>query len=270
MTKSQHVNDYLIGVVSWMVSNLAMESKGAAPPPQCRRKMMMQKSLEKQNVVPVKWKWMFSLSQPAHFFTLVTSLYLAFLFFPREGRLTSEQPSTLTSLVYVACFATHFGTQFWMTFASGLVLFFSLPRHIFGRVQRCLFPKYFLCNSLLSAATLALFILHHPAANNSHELRVQIWTLLTCFLSEFSARVYIVPHLLEAMEERMALEENAGVGMEIGRHNPGPLANCPHYNQIDKRFKFYHGICAAANVISMACSTLHLYFLSTRLRTALT
>lgn len=58
-------------------------------------------------------------------------------------------------------------------FLAGLVLFFSLPRHIFGKVQRCLFPKYFMCNSLLSAITLALFILHHPSTAKG-ELRVQV------------------------------------------------------------------------------------------------
>lgn len=201
--------------------------------------------------------------------TLVTSLYLGFLFFPRDNRLAPNEPSTFTSLMYIACFATHFGTQFWMTFASGLVLFFSLPRHIFGKVQKCLFPKYFMVNALLSAITLALFILHHPSAAQG-ELKLQIWTLLICFLSELGASLYVVPGLLAALEERMVLEENAGVGMEVGCHNPGPLAHCPHYTQINKRFRWYHGVCATANILAMSCSAMHLYFLSTKLRLALT
>uniref|UniRef100_A0A2L2Y3W0 Uncharacterized protein n=2 Tax=Parasteatoda tepidariorum TaxID=114398 RepID=A0A2L2Y3W0_PARTP len=124
-------------------------------------------------------------------------------------------------------------------------------------------------NSLLSAITLALFICHHPTTAQG-ELKVQMWTLLVCFLSEFCARMYIVPGLLDALDERMTIEENAGVGMEIGCHKPGPLAYCPHYTMINKRFRWYHGLCACANILSMACSTLHLYFLSTRLRSALT
>lgn len=267
MTKNQNINDSLIGFASWMISNLPMHHQKI--PPQCRRKTLPSPNLIKKKFIPSKFEWLFRLPQPAHFFTLVTSLYLGFLFFPRENRLAPEQPSTFTSLMYVACFAMHFGTQFWMTFASGLVLFFSLPRHIFGKVQKCLFPKYFMLNSMLSAITLALFILHHPSASQG-ELKVQMWTLLICFLSEFSARLYIVPNLLDAMEERMTLEENAGVGMEIGYHNPGPLAYCPHYSKVNKRFRIYHGICACANILSMACSTLHLYFLSTKLRYALT
>ncbi|GIY16575.1 DUF4149 domain-containing protein [Caerostris darwini] len=176
---------------SWMISNLSMHHQKI--PPQCRRKALAG-NLIKKNLIPTKFEWLFRISQPAHFMTLVTSLYLAFLFFPRENRLAPEQPSTFTSLMYVACFAMHFGTQFWMTFASGLVLFFSLPRHIFGKVQKCLFPKYFMLNSLLSAITLALFILHHPSTAQG-ELKVQMWTLLICFLSEFGARLYIVPGL---------------------------------------------------------------------------
>lgn len=265
MNKSQNVNDYLIGSVTWIMSNLSMNQ---AIVPQCRR-TALQGNLIRKQLIPASLRFLFRFSQPAHFITLMTSLYLGFLFFPRDTRLAPEQPSTFTSLLYVACFAMHFGTQFWMTFASGLVLFFSLPRHIFGKVQKCLFPKYFMVNSFLSAITLALFILHHPTTARG-ELKVQMWTLLICFLSEFCARLYIVPGLLDALEERMTIEENAGVGMEIGCHNPGPLAYCPHYNIINRRFKKYHGMCAVANILAMACSTLHLYFLSTKLRSALT
>ena len=68
----------------------------------------------------------------------------------------------------------------WMLFFTGLVLFFSLPRHIFGKVQKCLFPKYFMLNSLLSAITLALFILHHPSTAQG-ELKVQVISIFIIF-----------------------------------------------------------------------------------------
>lgn len=82
-------------------------------------------------------------------------MYIAYLCFPSK----SQSPiSPLWTLIYLVSFSTHFGAQIWMTFVSGLALYFSLPRHVFGNVQKVLFPKYFLLNSILSLVTLAIFL----------------------------------------------------------------------------------------------------------------
>ncbi|XP_054714838.1 transmembrane protein 205-like [Uloborus diversus] len=277
MSSESHIigDNHLFGLLSWIMSRSPTETTSLRMRPLKRPACPAQKLLstpERGEHIPETFRWIFRLPQPAHLLTLSASLCLAFLFYPQTISAHvggTNPPSTLSSLIYVACFATHFGTQFWMTFASGLVLFFSLPRHVFGRVQRCLFPKYFFVNSVLSGVTLLLFLIHHPRAAQG-EMRLQMWTLLVCFVSEFFARLYVVPGLLEALEERMVLEEGAGVGQEVGYHDPGPLAHCPHYNQVNRRFRKYHAVCACANILSMACSTLHLYFLSTKLRAALT
>lgn len=68
------------------------------------------------------------------------------------------QLSPVVTLIYLASFSAHFGAQIWMTFISGLALYFSLPRHTFGHVQKVLFPKYFLLNATLSLITLVVFL----------------------------------------------------------------------------------------------------------------
>ena len=51
------------------------------------------------------------------------------------------------------CFATWFGTQFWVTFVAGIVQFKNLTRQQFGKLQSKLFPIYFLlgcaCNTIM-------------------------------------------------------------------------------------------------------------------------
>lgn len=101
------------------------------------------------------YRILFYTTHPAHLITALSVLYIAYLSFPSK----SQSPiSPLWTLVYLISFSTHFGAQIWMTFVSGLALYFSLPRHIFGSVQVVLFPKYFLLNAILSLVNLAIFL----------------------------------------------------------------------------------------------------------------
>lgn len=94
-------------------------------------------------------------TQPAHLVTSVAVLFLAFLCRSRTAVATI---SPIWTLLYLGSFSAHFGAQIWMTFVSGLALYFSLPRHTFGSVQKVLFPKYFLLNAGLSFITLTIFL----------------------------------------------------------------------------------------------------------------
>lgn len=169
--------------------------------------------------------------------------------------------SRSTTFLYLTSFATHFGTQLWMTFISGIVLFFKLPRKIFGMVQRHLFPKYFLLNSILGFLTLWIFVMQNP------ESIAQRWNLALCFLCDFSGMAYIVPDMIQTMTERGKIEEEAGVGQDvIGRFKPGEgLRSCPKYARLHSRFRKFHGLCALVNMLAMACNTIHLYHLACRL-----
>lgn len=91
---------------------------------------------------------------------------------PSEKKTSSD--STIWSLLYLGAFSTHFGAQIWMTFVSGLALYFSMPRHTFGHIQKILFPKYFLLNSVLSLVTLYVFVRAHNSHLKSSEVLGQV------------------------------------------------------------------------------------------------
>lgn len=52
----------------------------------------------------------------------------------------------------------------WVSSVGGSTMFFNMPRHLFGRVQSKLFPKYFLISSVTSAVALGSFALMYPYA----------------------------------------------------------------------------------------------------------
>ncbi|XP_054710936.1 transmembrane protein 205-like [Uloborus diversus] len=200
-----------------------------------------------------------SLSRCTNLATTLAFLYASFLMLTAGSRTPSTSWSC--TLLYLASFATHFGTQIWMTFISGIVLFFKLPRKIFGLVQRHLFPNYFLLNSVLGFLTLWIFILQNP------ESITQRWALAICFLCDLSGMMYIVPDMIETMTERAKLEEAAGIGQEVvGRFTPTEkLKSCPGYSALHARFRRFHGLCAIVNMLAMVCNMIHMYHLACKL-----
>lgn len=83
--------------------------------------------------------------------------------------------------------------HFFIFGVSGLALFFNLPRHDFGAVQKVLFPKYFSLNSCLSFVTLISFTnLHHLTDMKNTEI-VQV-----IYFSQFyrTERIVIVNNWL--------------------------------------------------------------------------
>merc|ERR1719343_2002056 len=58
--------------------------------------------------------------------------------------------------MHLFCFASWFGCSMWVSFIAGLVMFHNLPRHVFGRLQAKLFPRYFQWSFGFVAMTLFL------------------------------------------------------------------------------------------------------------------
>lgn len=86
--------------------------------------------------------------------------------------------------------------------------------------------------------------------------------MLICFLIELTIRLYLTPPLLSLLSEKNVMEKEAGVGMEVGKFALGKLKQCPHYLRIHKTFRKVHSTIAMLNIITMACTMLHLYYLS--------
>ncbi|CAH0562544.1 unnamed protein product [Brassicogethes aeneus] len=201
-------------------------------------------------------------TQPAHLITALAVISLAFLILPATHE--DAPKSSLLTLVYLGSFSAHFGAQIWMTFISGLALYFSLPRHIFGSVQKVLFPKYFLLNAILSLITLVVFLRHNKDLRVP-EIFVQTIGMSICFFTELIIRLYLTPPLLTLITEKNQIEKSAGVGFEVGKVDPGKLKHCPHYLKIHKKFRKVHMSIAIGNIVTMACTMLHLYYLSQKL-----
>lgn len=93
----------------------------------------------------------------------------------------------------------------------------------------------------------------------------QTGTLSFCFLLELVIRLYLTPPLLVLMEHKNKLEAQVGVGLEVGKHDPGKLVNCPHYLKIHRAFRKVHMTIAIGNMCTMACTVLHLYYLAAKI-----
>ncbi|XP_033320918.1 transmembrane protein 205 [Megalopta genalis] len=213
------------------------------------------------------FKILFYTTQPAHVIMIAAVLCVTSALVPTKDRLqgAGHPYSRTTTFIYLASFVMHLGAQIWMTFVSGLSLYFALPRHTFGEVQRILFPRYFTINACLSLTTLLIFIKHHPAHTWDTEIAIQVCGMSGAFFLELLIRLYLTPPLLQLIVQKNILERAAGVGNEIGRHNPGPLKHCPHYLNIHKTFRRVHVYIAMGNMLTMGCTVLHLHYIASKI-----
>ncbi|KAL3290378.1 hypothetical protein HHI36_023720 [Cryptolaemus montrouzieri] len=210
------------------------------------------------------YKILFHTTQPAHFITAISVIAIATLLLPKSTD-GPKDVSTLWTLIYLGSFSMHLGAQIWMTFISGLSLYFSIPRHTFGCIQKVLFPKYFLLNAVLSFITLSVFLKTHSVLNANVETTTQAISMTLCFMIELVIRLYFTSPLLELISGKNEIERKAGVGMEIGKFNPGSLSENADYMELHKSFRKIHMTIAIGNVITMGCTMLHLYYLSQKL-----
>ncbi|XP_012525345.1 transmembrane protein 205 [Monomorium pharaonis] len=211
------------------------------------------------------FKILFYTTQPAHIITIAAVLFVTSVLLPVKGRMQAPSYSRMMSFIYLASFVIHFGAQIWMTFVSGLSLYFALPRHAFSEVQRVLFPRYFTINACLSLITLLIFVKQHPTYTWDTEITVQVGAISGAFFLELLIRLYLTPPLLQLIVQKNNFERAVGVGNEIGRHNPGPLKNCTHYLKIHRAFRRVHVCIAMGNMLTMACTVLHLYYIASKL-----
>lgn len=226
-------------------------------------------------------------TQPSHAITLVFVSFILLVLWPNivgqtshaslAQRAETARPSVFVSLAYFGSYAMHFGAQMWMTFVSGLALYFNLPRHTFGRVQEILFPKYFSMGAALSAVTLVTFIklqqTAHPELSKAsfHSwdplLLLQLLSLALCAALELIVWLYLAPPMLRLMHQKYHFEASETVGQEVGHfsgaENPG-LQRSLHYKSVHKRFRQIHMATAMANMVALACTFVHLHFLASR------
>ncbi|KAH8238240.1 hypothetical protein KR032_001349 [Drosophila birchii] len=178
---------------------------------------------------------------------------------------TPARPSTIpAALVYLGAFATHFGSQIWMTFVSGLSLYFSLPRHVFGQCQQILFPRYFALNAILSLTMLVVYAKYFLSGWTT-AAGIQMGSHALATGIEVVVRLYLVPPMLQLMHEKYRIEDAIGSGQEVGSLVQGDLVDCPHYQRIHKGFRRIHMTIAIGNMTVMLTTCLQLYFLASKI-----
>ncbi|XP_050669793.1 transmembrane protein 205 [Leptidea sinapis] len=169
------------------------------------------------------------------------------------------RPGTSSNLrgwkaLYVGAVATHLGAQIWMTLVSGIVLYFSLPRHEFGRVQTVLFPVYYAFNASVSLLAVLAYFRTQCLTHFVNTSWIQLALLLVVFSIEAYVRFRLVAPMLRAKHVKTQMEEAAGGGQEIGRLVLGELAHCPRYIRVLKTFRAYHSTIAMGTMITLGCS----------------
>lgn len=135
-------------------------------------------------------------------------------------------------------------------------MYFSLPRHHFGEVQKVLFPLYFTLTSILSLTTLLVHL---------HLTRcIQTTMILTaCFLVEFIVRLYLCDPLVKLICVKNEMEAKHGLGMEVGKlSHDSVLFESQEYVFVHKKFRRLHMFIAFSNIACIGFSTAHLYIAS--------
>ena len=205
-------------------------------------------------------------TQPAHLASMLIVLFISYNLFP-DPKTETRSKSPMITFMYLASFATHFGAQIWMTFVSGLALYFSLPRHTFGLCQEVLFPKYFLLNTLLSVVTVVTFTKINANFNDFRWI-VQLSILSLCLVIEMVISFYLTPSLLLLMRAKYNYERKLGNGSEVGYQKTLPSFNCEDYKKVHKSFRKVHMMCAMGNVAAICCTFAHLYYLASKISIA--
>lgn len=204
-------------------------------------------------------------TQPAHVASILIVLVISYSLWPElQNKHEGHSESASIKFFYFGSFAIHLGAQIWMTFVSGLALYFSLPRHTFGKCQQILFPKYFLMNTFLSGTTLVTFAKINANINDTRWL-VQLMVLSICVIIEMTIYFYLTPAMIKLMEAKYKFERAAHIGQEIGYQQEVGGLNTSRYQQIHKKFRKIHMTVAIGNVIAIGCSFAHLYYLASKI-----
>ena len=160
-------------------------------------------------------------------------------------------------LVHLLAFSSWFGCSVWVSFVAGIVMFTTLPRHVFGRLQSKLFPAYFqfsVVTIIVAIATSGAVVTSSSrddetgtSAANNNNIPYSLIVILACTLLNL---LYFEPATTKVMYQRHAVEKRLGTGHEIGKLRPDDpkKANDPQLKALSKTFGMLHGISTLLNL----------------------
>lgn len=86
-----------------------------------------------------------------------------------------------------------------------------------------------------------------------------------CFIVELVIRLFLTTPLTKLIHVKHTIEKQAGVGLEVGKLNAGPLLQCTRYLTVHNAFRKLHMRLVIGNIITICCSFLHLHYLAHKL-----
>lgn len=170
--------------------------------------------------MPVKYE--LPVAQTSHLLALLCTVMVCLSALWAEEGDKEGVWSLVVRLLHMGSFSGWFGTQLWVTFFAGKYLltppsnyhyigvtkYKYLPRHTFGYIQSKLFPKYFLFGTILSAITMATYLLENPFHEWTFKEKVQVRTTLDIIC--ISCQEYTIRdnHTLDCIN--LAVEDHKG------------------------------------------------------------
>lgn len=158
-----------------------------------------------------------------------------------------------TMLLHLLAFSSWFGCSVWVSFIAGIVMFKTLPRHTFGRLQSKLFPAYFIFSAgaiIIAIVTSGALMVSRDDTTTTTNIPYSLIVILACTLLNL---LYFEPATTRVMYQRHAVEKRLGTGHEIGKIRPDdPLkANDPQLKALSKTFGMLHGISTLLNLAAL-------------------
>lgn len=197
----------------------------------------------------------------AKYFAMMVLLLLSIYYaFPTRRRY--DPNSTTVAFIHLLTFAIHYGAQCWVTFIAGLTMFYNLPRIMFGQVQSRLFPMYFATTLALSSVTLVTYTIRNPYETWTTTDWKLVIPLTLCVISTFLNTYFFAPQIVDSMLRCFELEKEAGVAYVIGYVDRTELKKDPAYSLHYRTFRKHHGISAIANITTLVCNTMYLYYIA--------
>uniref|UniRef100_A0A7S4ATM5 TMEM205-like domain-containing protein n=1 Tax=Pseudo-nitzschia australis TaxID=44445 RepID=A0A7S4ATM5_9STRA len=156
-------------------------------------------------------------------------------------------------LLHLLAFSSWFGCSVWVSFIAGIVMFKTLPRHVFGRLQSKLFPAYFVFSAgaiVVAIATSSALTKSREEASSTNNIPYSLIAILACTLLNL---LYFEPATTKVMFQRHAVEKRLGTGHEIGKIRPDDpkKANDPQLKALSKTFGMLHGVSTLLNLGSL-------------------
>lgn len=155
-------------------------------------------------------------------------------------------------VLHLFAFSFWFGTVFYVTFVSGLIMRRNMNREELGNIQAKLFPAYFRTAVVCSLIMLLTYLIFHPlklVMDFSSEFMVSMCLLAIFLLSVFQA-LFVGPWTTRTMFERIKADKDGDKVKEMECYS---------------RFKKAHAISSSMNLVVIFGLLFHLSNLASNL-----